>query len=99
MGNPSENTKRLKKYHGLYRSLIQNMILGVNNGFKKELIIDGVGYRANIERDYIAFSLGFSHVLYSLIPKNLSITMENQNKKIIISGNNKQIVGLYAATI
>merc|ERR1711862_301340 len=96
---PSKEIKKLKKYHGLYRSLIQNMIIGVNSGFKKELIIEGVGYRANLENNRIAFSLGFSHVIYKSIPNTLSITMENQNKKIIISGNNKQVVGLYAATI
>lgn len=99
INTPNQGIKKLKKYHGLYRSLIQNMIIGVNIGFKKELIIEGVGYRANLEKERIAFSLGFSHVIYKSIPHTLSINMENQNKKIIISGNNKQIVGLYAATI
>lgn len=97
--NLDKTTNKLKKYHGLFRSLIQNMIIGVEYGFKKELIIEGVGYRANIENNYIALSLGFSHVIYCKIPQTLSIKIIDQNKKIVIHGNNKQIVGLYAAKI
>merc|ERR1712196_518527 len=94
-----KNTKKYKRYHGLYRSLINNMIIGVSHGFKKILIIEGVGFRASLIDNMLALSIGFSNIIYKKIPNNLSVNISNQNKKIIIEGNDKINVGLFAAMI
>jgi len=91
--------KKYKKYHGLYRSLINNMVTGIVQGFKKEITLEGVGYRVNIEKNLLAFSIGFSNIIYKKIPQNLNVQIFNQNKQITISGIDKQVVGAYAAEI
>lgn len=90
---------KYKKYHGLYRSLINNMVLGVNHIFKKELILHGVGYRINIENNILAFSIGFSHIVYKSIPRGISVNIGKQNKSITITGINKELVGSYASQL
>merc|ERR1712151_1006041 len=93
------NSPKYKKYLGLYRNLVNNMIIGNSLGFKKELIINGVGYRVTLENNLLMFSIGFSHIVYKKIPSSISIDITNQNKHIIVKGNNKEHVGLYAAEI
>merc|ERR1712110_134298 len=68
-------------------------------GFKKEITLEGVGYRVNIEKNLLAFSIGFSNIIYKKIPQNLNVQIFNQNKQITISGIDKQVVGAYAAEI
>lgn len=95
----SNKVPKYKKYLGLYRNLVNNMIIGNSLGFEKKLIINGVGYRVTLENNLLMLSIGFSHIVYKKIPQNLSIYITNQNKNIIIKGNSKSQVGLYAAEI
>jgi large subunit ribosomal protein L6 len=83
--------------HGLVRSLINNMVIGVSQGFSKKLEINGVGFRAAVENDKLKLSVGFSHAVIYQIPSGISITVE-QNI-ITVSGISKQQVGQAAAEI
>ena len=90
--------KAHRALHGLYRSLIHNMVVGVTEGFKKELDVNGVGYRVAKQGKDLVMNLGFSHqVTMSEIP-GISIEVPNPNK-IIISGPDKQKVGQFAAEV
>ncbi|HUD03436.1 MAG TPA: 50S ribosomal protein L6 [Patescibacteria group bacterium] len=83
--------------HGLMRSLINNMVVGVTQGFSKKLEIIGVGYRAILEGNKIKLSLGFSHTIEYTIPEGIKVTVDQNN--IAISGISKQQVGQVAAEI
>ena len=90
--------KQNRALHGLTRSLIHNMVVGVTEGFKKELDVNGVGYRVAKQGKDLVMNLGFSHqVTMSEIP-GISIEVPNPNK-IIISGPDKQKVGQFAAEV
>jgi large subunit ribosomal protein L6 len=89
--------KEYRAKHGLMRTLISNMIIGVTRGFTKKLEINGVGYRAVIEGNKIKFNLGFSHDVYYDIPSGTKVNVE-QNI-IIVSGISKQQVGQVSAEI
>jgi large subunit ribosomal protein L6 len=92
------DSKEARSFHGLYRNLIQNMVTGVSKGFTKSLIINGVGYRAEVKGNMIALNLGYStQIEYEIIP-DLTITCEGNNK-VVISGIDKQKVGQAAAEI
>lgn len=94
---PSEN-KLHKSLHGLTRTLVANMVEGVTNGFKKELEIQGVGYRAAKQGKDLVMNLGYSHQV--IIPEIEGITIEVPNQtSIIISGPDKQTVGEFAAKV
>ncbi|OGZ61585.1 MAG: 50S ribosomal protein L6 [Candidatus Spechtbacteria bacterium RIFCSPLOWO2_02_FULL_38_8] len=82
---------------GLFRALIANMVLGVSEGFKKELIIEGVGFRAEIKENELFLNLGFSHPVIMKIPENVKIEIEKS--RVTISGIDKQLVGQFAADI
>ena len=84
--------------HGLARSLINNMVIGVTEGFKKELAIVGVGYKAALQGKVLNLSLGYSHPINFQIPEGIKITVTPENK-IIVEGCNKQLVGETAAQI
>jgi len=90
--------KQVKAFHGLYRNLLNNMVLGVSTGFTKTLIITGVGYRAEVQGKMLVMNLGFSNDIYVGIPEGITITAEG-GTKVVISGNNKQRVGEIAAQI
>lgn len=94
---PSED-KAHKSLHGLTRTLLNNMVLGVTEGFKKELEINGVGYRAAMQGKKLGLTLGFSHPVEIEPPAGISIEVPNPNQ-IIISGCDKQAVGEFAANI
>lgn len=94
---PSE-MKRHKALHGLSRTLIYNMIVGVTEGYEKSLDIEGTGYRAAKNGKVLALSLGFSHPLELTDPEGITVEVPAQNK-IIVRGINKQLVGNYAAKI
>lgn len=83
--------------HGLMRTLIANMVVGVTDGFKKQLEINGVGFRANVQGNTIKMNLGFSHEVVYTLPAGVTATVE-QNI-ITVSGINKQQVGQVAAEI
>ncbi|MBQ7395396.1 MAG: 50S ribosomal protein L6 [Lentisphaeria bacterium] len=84
--------------HGLARSLINNMVIGVTEGFKKELAIVGVGYKAALQGKVLNLSLGYSHPINFQIPEGIKITVTPENK-IIVEGCDKQLVGETAAQI
>lgn len=84
--------------HGLARSLINNMVVGVTEGFKKELAIVGVGYKAALQGKVLNLSLGYSHPINFQIPEGIKITVTPDNK-IIVEGCDKQLVGETAAQI
>lgn len=98
---PTEQ-KRHKALHGLYRSLINNMIIGVNAGYRKELEIIGVGYKASAANNVLELQLGYSHNIFMAIPEEikLSTTSEKgQNPKVILEGIDKELIGSVAAKI
>lgn len=94
---PTEQKKH-KAMHGLYRALINNMIIGVTNGFEKVLEIVGVGYRAQKQGNTLVLNLGYSHPIEMNDPEGIETVVEGQNK-IIVKGINKQAVGAHAANI
>ncbi|MCL2078230.1 MAG: 50S ribosomal protein L6 [Oscillospiraceae bacterium] len=89
---------RHRSMHGLSRTLINNMIVGVTDGFKKELEISGVGYRATMEGSKLVMNLGYSHQVIIEAIQGISIDVPAPNK-ITISGMDKQAVGQFAADI
>ncbi|MDO5479313.1 MAG: 50S ribosomal protein L6 [Clostridia bacterium] len=94
---PSEQ-KEHKALHGLTRSLLNNMVIGVTEGFKKELEINGVGYRAQKQGKKLVLNLGYSHPVEMEEIDGITIDVPDQNK-IIISGPDKQVVGAFAANV
>lgn len=101
LARPTEQ-KRHKALHGLYRSLINNMVVGVTSGYKKELELVGVGYKASVQGKILELSLGYSHNIYFGIPEELNIsaeTVKGKNPTITIEGIDKQLVGQVAAKI
>ena len=97
VSRPSD-LKKMKSLHGLTRTLINNMIVGVTAGYEKKLEINGVGYRAQKQGKKLVLSLGYSHPVEMEDPEGLESTMEGQNV-IIVKGIDKEIVGQYAAEI
>ena len=93
-----DESREAKSKHGLARSLVNNMIVGVTTGFKKELEIRGVGYRGKVQGKKVELSVGYSHPCTFDIPEGVNITMPEQTK-IVIEGADKQAVGQAAATI
>jgi large subunit ribosomal protein L6 len=87
-----------RAFHGLTRTLINNMIVGVSEGFTKTLVIEGVGYRAEKKGNGIQLALGFSHPIYFVPPSDINIEVPAQNK-MVISGINKVVVGQVAAKL
>ncbi len=98
---PTEQ-KRHKSMHGLYRSLIDNAVVGVTEGYRKELEVIGVGYRATVNNGVLELALGFSHPIYFVPPQGITIEVDSKRGKnpvIVIDGPNKQMVGQVAAKI
>ncbi len=91
-------TRSVKALHGLSRSLVNNMVQGVSAGFTKDLIIEGVGFKAAVQGQVLNLSLGFSHPILFSIPKDIKITV-TESTKISISGIDKKAVGQVAADI
>ncbi len=92
------DTRKLKALHGLYRSLINNMVIGVSQGFEKGLEIVGVGYKAELKNNKLVLSLGFSHPVSFDIPEGIKCEVEKQTL-IKIKGIDKELVGLVAAKL
>ncbi|MBP3701229.1 MAG: 50S ribosomal protein L6 [Lachnospiraceae bacterium] len=90
--------KRMKALHGLTRTLINNMVIGVTAGYQKVLEINGVGYRAAKQGKTLTLSLGYSHPVEMVDPEGIETTVENQNK-ITVKGIDKEKVGQFAAEI
>lgn len=94
----AEDAQEKNNFHGLYRSLIQNMIDGATKGFERALEMVGVGYRAAVQGKLLDLQLGFSHPTKLPIPEGLAITVE-KGTNILVKGINKQEVGQFAASI
>ena len=90
--------KKMKSLHGLTRTLIHNMVVGVTEGYTKKLEVNGVGYRAQKQGKTLVLSLGYSHPVEMTDPEDVTTTLEGQNI-IIVSGIDKEKVGQYAAEI
>ena len=90
--------KKMKSLHGLTRTLIHNMVVGVTDGFTKELEVNGVGYRASKAGKKLTLNLGYSHPVEMEDPEGIETVLEGQNK-ITVKGISKEKVGQYAAEI
>ena len=95
----NDSSKLSNARQGLYRALIQNMIVGVTEGFTKVLQITGVGYRAEVKGNDVLLNLGFSHQIKYPLPPNIKVDVEDRQTKLIIKGIDKQLVGQVAAKI
>jgi large subunit ribosomal protein L6 len=88
----------LRKFHGLARSLVANAVTGVTDGFKKELDIVGVGYRAELKGKEVHFALGYSHPVVFPIPSGIDVAVD-KNTHIVVTGVDRQLVGQVAANM
>jgi large subunit ribosomal protein L6 len=94
--------KRHKALHGLYRSLINNMVTGVSGGYKAELELVGVGFKASNQGNLLELSLGYSHSIFFLVPSEIKVTTvteKGKNPTIILEGIDKQLLGQVCAKI
>jgi large subunit ribosomal protein L6 len=94
---PGEDPQ-VKKFHGLARSLVANAVQGVTEGFKKELDIVGVGYRAEVKGKQVVFALGYSHPVVFDIPAGIDVAVDKQTH-VTVTGIDRQLVGQVAANI
>ena len=97
-----DDTKASRSLHGLYRALINNMVTGVSVGYKKELELVGVGYRAENNGQVLKLSLGFSHDIYVKLPKEVKLETKserNKNPLILLESCDKELLGLICAKI
>ena len=95
----TDNEGKVRALHGLMRALIANNVTGVTEGFKKELDIVGVGYRAEVKGKEVVFQLGYSHPVRFPVPKGIDINVDAKSGHIVVSGIDKQQVGQTAAEI
>lgn len=91
--------KKMKSLHGLTRTLIHNMVVGVTNGYEKNLEINGVGYKAAKQGKKLVLSLGYSHPVEMIDPEGLEAVVDGTGLKITVKGIDKEKVGQYAANI
>ena len=92
------DSKEMKTIHGTTRALLNNMVIGVSEGFKKTLEINGVGYRAALQGNKLVVSAGYSHNVEMPVPAGLKVELP-KNTTVVISGIDKQLVGQFAAEI
>jgi len=88
-----------RAFHGLTRSLLNNMVIGVSEGYTRRLEIEGVGYRAELQGKNLVLSVGYSHPVVIEPPGNVQFEAENRGKLIIVTGIDKQVVGEISAQI
>jgi len=94
-----DDSRKAKSLHGLTRTLINNMVVGVSEGFKRELDIKGVGYRAEVKGRVLNLTLGYSHPIAYDLPQGIDAAVDDKKTHITISGVDKQLVGSTAAKI
>ena len=97
-----DNVKQRHAFHGLYRSLVNNMVIGVSEGYKKELELVGVGYRASNNGDIIDFALGYTHNIFMQLPPEIKVETKserNKNPLIILESCDKQLLGQVCSKI
>jgi len=93
------DSKQAKAYHGLYRNLVNNMVIGVSEGFKRALVINGVGYRAEVQGKILVMSLGYSTDFTVGIPEGLAVAVEMNGQKVVVSGFDRALVGKFASEV
>lgn len=91
------NDKKVNALWGTYASHIKNMVIGVNEGYSKKLILEGVGFKSEVAGQFLNLALGFSHPVKIAIPETLNVTAEKNN--ITITGIDKELVGAFAANV
>ena len=97
-----DDEREHRALHGLYRALIHNMVVGVSEGYKKEMELVGVGYRASATGQVLELSLGFSHAIYIKLPQEIKVEAKserNKNPLIILESSDKQLLGQVCAKI
>ena len=100
--NSPVNYKQKQAFHGLYRSFVNNIVVGVSEGYKKVLELVGVGYRVSNQGNLIEFSLGYTHPIFIQLPKEVKVETKserNQNPLVILESADKQLLGLICAKI
>ena len=100
--NDTVETKQKQAFHGLYRSLINNMVVGVSEGYKKQMELVGVGYRVSNQGNLLEFSLGYTHPILMMLPPEIKVETKserNQNPQIILESCDKQLLGQVCAKI
>ena len=95
---PARDTRQAKALWGTMRANLNNMVVGVSQGFNRKLEINGVGYRAAVQGNKLVLTLGYSHPVEMEVPAGLSVNVEN-NTNIFISGADKQLLGQFAAEV
>jgi large subunit ribosomal protein L6 len=93
------DSRQHRSLHGLTRALLNNMVTGVSDGYNKILMIEGVGYRAEMNGKRLALYVGYSHPVYFDPEKDISFSVEERGRKVIISGIDKEFVGEIAARV
>ena len=94
-----EDDARLGNFHGLARALIHNMVVGVSQGYKKQLSIEGTGFKAVLKGKELALSLGFANPKIFVVPEGVTCTVENDGLQVTLTGVDKAVVGESAARI
>ena len=100
--NLDVETKQKQAFHGLYRSLVNNMVVGVSVGYKKEMELVGVGYRVSNQGNLIEFNLGYTHAIYLQLPAEIKVetkTERNKNPYSCLESCDKQLLGMVCAKI
>ena len=100
--NDTVELKQKQAFHGLYRSLVNNMVVGVSQGYKKEMELVGVGYRVSNPGNLVEFSLGYTHSIFLQLPPEVKVETKserNKNPYIAIESADKQLLGLICAKI
>lgn len=95
---PKDKEPRTRGFHGLSRALVQNAVTGVTKGWSRNLLLNGVGYRASVSGQKLELTLGYSHPVVYMIPKGIEIAVEKQTK-VTVSGPSRELVGQVAAKI
>lgn len=100
--NDNVEQKQKRAFHGLYRSLVNNMVVGVSQGYKKEMELVGVGYRVSNQGNLVEFSLGYTHSIFLQLPPEVKVETKserNKNPYICLESADKQLLGLVCAKI
>lgn len=100
--NDTVEPKQKQAFHGLYRALVNNMVVGVSQGYKKEMELVGVGYRVSNQGNLIEFALGYTHNIFLQLPKEIKVETKserNKNPYISLESCDKQLLGLVCAKI
>ena len=98
----NDNPKQRHAYHGLYRALVHNMVVGVSEGYKAELELVGVGYRANNQGNLLELVLGYTHSIFIQLPPEVKVetkTERNKNPRIMLESCDKQLLGQICSKI